>query len=83
MQRLRKHTTGKSCLQLKRLGDVDQCILEELLGASITSGALTGSGSRRGKRVSLSTPAETHDRRCWSELPGRRTGRGAIEAAAR
>lgn len=34
MQRLGKYKTGKSCLYLKRLDDVDPDVLEELLGQS-------------------------------------------------
>jgi hypothetical protein len=35
MQRLGKHTTGKSCLYLKRLGDVDREVLKELVRRSV------------------------------------------------
>lgn len=35
MARLGKHRTGKSCLYLKRLSDVDLGVLEELVAASI------------------------------------------------
>jgi hypothetical protein len=35
MQKLGKHKTGKSCLYLKRLADIDQKILKELIDASI------------------------------------------------
>lgn len=31
MKKLGKHTTGKSCLYIKRLGDVDMKVLEELI----------------------------------------------------
>jgi hypothetical protein len=37
MSRLGKHTTGKSCLYLKRLSDVDIDALEALLRASLTT----------------------------------------------
>ncbi len=33
--RLGKHRTGKACLYIKRLADVDQGVLEELLAASL------------------------------------------------
>ena len=33
--RLGKHTTGKSCLYLKRLADVDQAVLRELVARSV------------------------------------------------
>lgn len=35
MQKLGKYKTGKSCLYLKRLADVDQQVLEQLIEASI------------------------------------------------
>lgn len=35
MKRLGKHKTGKSCLYLKRLADVDTTVLEELITASV------------------------------------------------
>lgn len=35
MQRLGKHKTGKSCLYIKRLADVDMEVLEELCRASL------------------------------------------------
>lgn len=35
MKRLGKHRTGKSCLYLKRLADVDEAVLEELIKASV------------------------------------------------
>ncbi len=35
MQKLGKHKTGKSCLYLKRLADVDQKVLEQLVVASV------------------------------------------------
>jgi hypothetical protein len=35
MQRLGKHSTGKSCLYLKKLADVDMTVLRELVGASV------------------------------------------------
>lgn len=37
MSRLGKHTTGKSCLYLKRLSDVDIDALEAVLRASLTT----------------------------------------------
>jgi hypothetical protein len=33
--RLGKHTTGKSCLYIKRLEDVDQSVLEELISTAV------------------------------------------------
>jgi hypothetical protein len=35
MARLGKHKTGKSCLYLKRLADVDAKVLEELVRGSV------------------------------------------------
>jgi hypothetical protein len=35
MARLGKHKTGKSCLYLKRLADVDLAVLKELIGRSV------------------------------------------------
>lgn len=35
--RLGKHTTGKSCLYIKRLADVDPAVLRDLLVRSVTS----------------------------------------------
>jgi hypothetical protein len=35
LARLGKHKTGKACLYLKRLADVDLAILEELVSASV------------------------------------------------
>jgi hypothetical protein len=35
MGKLGKHKTGKSCLYLKRLADVDVAVLEELISASV------------------------------------------------
>ncbi|RDE09327.1 DUF1801 domain-containing protein [Pelagibacterium lacus] len=35
MQRLGKHTTGKSCLYIKRLSDIDPGVLEDLVTASV------------------------------------------------
>jgi hypothetical protein len=35
MRKLGKHQTGKSCLYLKRLADVDRAVLTELVEASI------------------------------------------------
>jgi hypothetical protein len=35
MARLGKHKTGKSCLYLKRLADVDVAVLEDLISASV------------------------------------------------
>lgn len=35
LQRLGKHTTGRSCLYLKRLADVDQKVLRELLARGV------------------------------------------------
>lgn len=35
MSRLGKHTTGKSCLYIKRLDDVDEAVLRELVAKSI------------------------------------------------
>jgi hypothetical protein len=35
LEKLGKHRTGKSCLYLKRLADVDEAVLEELVKASV------------------------------------------------
>jgi hypothetical protein len=35
MAKLGKHKTGKSCLYLKRLADVDVAVLEDLIAASV------------------------------------------------
>ena len=35
LAKLGKHKTGKSCLYLKRLADVDVAVLEELISASV------------------------------------------------
>lgn len=35
MARLGKHTTGRSCLYIKKLEDVDQAVLRELIQASV------------------------------------------------
>ena len=37
MSRLGKHKTGKSCLYLRSLEDIDQDVLEELVGASVAA----------------------------------------------
>lgn len=36
MQRLGKHKMGKACLSVKRLGDIDLGVLEELVRGSVT-----------------------------------------------
>ena len=41
MQRLGKHTTGKSCLYIKRLSDVDLPTLKELVKQSVGDVAAT------------------------------------------
>ena len=41
MQRLGKHTTGKSCLYIKRLADVDTTVLTELVRRSAAHIAAT------------------------------------------
>ncbi len=35
LMRLGKHSTGKSCLYIKRLSDIDIAVLEEMIGGSI------------------------------------------------
>jgi hypothetical protein len=35
LERLGKHTTGKGCLYIKKLSDVDEGVLKELIGLSI------------------------------------------------
>jgi hypothetical protein len=37
LERLGKHSTGKSCLYIKRLDDVDLDVLEELVRRSVAS----------------------------------------------
>jgi hypothetical protein len=37
LSRLGKHRVGKSCLYIKKLSDVDQSVLEELIAASLVS----------------------------------------------
>ena len=44
METLGKHKTGKSCLYIKSLGDVDQRVLKDLIAKSVTS-AKTGDWS--------------------------------------
>ncbi len=39
LDRLGKHSTGKSCLYIKRLEDVDQQVLEELIATAAASSA--------------------------------------------
>jgi hypothetical protein len=41
MERLGRHRTGKSCLYLKRLSDVDEGVLEELVAESVKHMAST------------------------------------------
>ncbi|MBK8497800.1 MAG: DUF1801 domain-containing protein [Flavobacteriales bacterium] len=41
MKKLGKHTTGKSCLYIKRLGDVDMKVLEELIVKGVKAMAKT------------------------------------------
>jgi len=36
MKKLGKHRTGKSCLYIKRLSDVDESVLEEIIRESVT-----------------------------------------------
>ncbi|MEQ8447348.1 MAG: DUF1801 domain-containing protein [Pelagibacterium sp.] len=35
MTRLGKHSTGKSCLYIKKLSDIDESVLEELIRRSV------------------------------------------------
>jgi hypothetical protein len=35
LNKLGKHSTGKSCLYIKKLGDIDLEVLEELIGKSV------------------------------------------------
>ena len=37
MKKLGKHSTGKSCLYIKRLSDVDQDVLKELITESLNA----------------------------------------------
>lgn len=41
MKKLGKHTTGKGCLYVKRLADVDMKLLEELIGKNVEAMAKT------------------------------------------
>jgi hypothetical protein len=43
MERLGKHATGKGCLYVKRLDDVDHVVLEELIARSWATNHLEGS----------------------------------------
>ena len=45
MARLGKHTTGKSCLYIKRLDDVDLDVLRELVRRSVDHMAATNAGA--------------------------------------
>ena len=42
MSKLGKHKTGKSCLYIKRLADVDVAVLQELISASVKHMAANG-----------------------------------------
>ena len=44
MKKLGKHTTGRSCLYIKRLDDVDMDVLRELIEESAASVSSAGSG---------------------------------------
>lgn len=37
MERLGKHKTGKACLYINKLADIDMAVLEELVGKSVAS----------------------------------------------
>ena len=37
LKRLGKHTTGKGCLYIKKLADVDQEVLTEMIGKSVSA----------------------------------------------
>jgi len=39
LERLGKHSTGKSCLYIKRLSDIDMSVLEELVRRSVNQAA--------------------------------------------
>ena len=43
LSRLGKHTTGKGCLYIKRLADVDTAVLEEIVTASLAHARESGS----------------------------------------
>ncbi len=43
LARLGKHTTGKGCLYIKRLADVDTAVLEEIVTASLAHARESGS----------------------------------------
>jgi hypothetical protein len=40
--KLGKHTTGKGCLYIKKLADVDQTVLAELIVKSVAAKRATG-----------------------------------------
>jgi hypothetical protein len=42
LKKLGKHTTGKGCLYIKRLEDVDKKVLKELIGASVKAAKVKG-----------------------------------------
>lgn len=42
LERLGRHTTGKACLYLKKLSDVDQGVLRELVAASVAHATARG-----------------------------------------
>ena len=44
LAKLGKHTTGKGCLYIKKLADVDQKVLEALLGKSVAAKRTRHSG---------------------------------------
>jgi hypothetical protein len=37
LDRLGKHSTGKACIYVKRLSDIDEAVLEELIRSSLSS----------------------------------------------
>ena len=44
LAKLGKHTTGKGCLYIKKLADVDQKVLEALVVKSVAAGSALQSG---------------------------------------
>ena len=65
MERLGKHRTGKGCLYIKRLSDVDEAVLEELAAEALAymnekypeGGLISGAGAGRRAGVSAASQA--------------------------
>jgi hypothetical protein len=50
LAKLGPHTTGKSCLYIKRLGDVDLAVLEDIVSASVNRMRPSTRATRPGKK---------------------------------